>query len=68
MDNYGILDCFGGMATFTREGTVSKLKLLILGVGSQGINCLEIARSTKRYEDIASLDDEYEGDSIITVL
>lgn len=35
------------------------MKLLILGAGGHGVNCLEIARSMESFDEIAFLDDGY---------
>lgn len=40
------------------------MKLLIVGAGGQGRNCLEIARSMKEFDEIAFLDDAKKGDVI----
>ena len=40
------------------------MDLLILGAGGHGVNCLEVARSTEKFEYIAFLDDGHEGEKI----
>ena len=40
------------------------MKLLILGAGGHGVNCLEIARSMGKFEEIAFLDDGHVNEEI----
>lgn len=40
------------------------MKLLILGAGGHGVNCLEIARSMGSFEEIAFLDDGHVNEEI----
>ena len=40
------------------------MKLLILGAGGHGVNCLEIARSMGSFEEIVFLDDGHVDEEI----
>jgi len=59
-----MLGCFVGKTAVYAARLASKLKLQLLGIGSQGINCLEVARRTKKVNNYVFFDDGYEGQSI----